>query len=186
MACRLVGAKPLSEPMWNIINWTLRNKVQWNFNRNSWSFIQENAFERVVCEMTAILSRPQCVKEPVHQQAWYWPNKLECSISSIRTDNLQPIGQWVNCDGYTNLIIVQKFPKLFVLKIFLSDWTFYRKFANKMDLTFTASCHMRVCTMKWFQQSSINDIEGLEWDCGISSVSAMEISLSCIESSMRY
>ena len=25
------------------------------------SFIQENAFEKVVCEMAAILSRPQCV-----------------------------------------------------------------------------------------------------------------------------
>ena len=25
-------------------------------------FIQENAFENVVCEMSAILSRPQCVK----------------------------------------------------------------------------------------------------------------------------
>ena len=35
MACRLVGDKPLSEPMlecWNIVNWTLRNKFQWNLN----------------------------------------------------------------------------------------------------------------------------------------------------------
>ena len=30
----------------------------WNLN----IFIQENAFEDVVCEMGAILSRPQCVK----------------------------------------------------------------------------------------------------------------------------
>ena len=29
--------------------------------QNSKSFIQENAFESVVCEMAAILSRPQCV-----------------------------------------------------------------------------------------------------------------------------
>ena len=47
---------------WNIVNWTLGNKLQWNFNRNSNIFIQENAFERVVCEMAAILSRPQWVK----------------------------------------------------------------------------------------------------------------------------
>ena len=46
---------------WNIVNWTLRNKLQWNFNRNSNIFIQENAFESV-CEMAAILSRPQCVR----------------------------------------------------------------------------------------------------------------------------
>ena len=45
-----------------IINWTLRNKHQWNFNQNSYIFIQENAFEMVVWKMPAILSRPQCVK----------------------------------------------------------------------------------------------------------------------------
>ena len=35
---------------------------QWNFNRNSNIFIQENAFESVICEMVAILSWSQCVK----------------------------------------------------------------------------------------------------------------------------
>ena len=47
---------------WNIVNWTLWNKFQWIFNRNSNIFIYENEFESVVCEMAAILSRPQCVK----------------------------------------------------------------------------------------------------------------------------
>ena len=28
---------------WNIVNWTLENKFQWNVNRNSYIFIQENA-----------------------------------------------------------------------------------------------------------------------------------------------
>ena len=46
---------------WNINNWTLRNTLQWNFDRNSFIFIQENVFEAVVCEIAAILSRPQCV-----------------------------------------------------------------------------------------------------------------------------
>ena len=46
---------------WNIVNWTLRNELQWNLNRSSNNFIQENAFESVVCEMAAILSWPQCV-----------------------------------------------------------------------------------------------------------------------------
>ena len=41
----------------------LRNKLQqWNFNRNPDILIQENAFEIVVCDMVAILSRPKCVK----------------------------------------------------------------------------------------------------------------------------
>ena len=30
------------------------NKLQWDFNRNSNIFIQENAFENVVCEMASI------------------------------------------------------------------------------------------------------------------------------------
>ena len=47
---------------WNIVNWTLRNKLKWNLNQNSYIFIQENAFENVVWEMAAILSGPQCVK----------------------------------------------------------------------------------------------------------------------------
>ena len=38
----------------NIVNWTLGNKLQWNFNRNSNIFIQENAIENGVCEMASI------------------------------------------------------------------------------------------------------------------------------------
>ena len=41
--------------------WTPMNKFQWNCNRNSNFFIHENAFENVVCEMIAILSRLQSV-----------------------------------------------------------------------------------------------------------------------------
>ena len=40
----------------------IRPKLQWNFNRNYNVFIQENEFENVVCEVAAILSRPQLVK----------------------------------------------------------------------------------------------------------------------------
>ena len=47
---------------WNIVNWSLRNKLQWNSNRCSNIFIEENTFENVVCEMLSISSRPQCVK----------------------------------------------------------------------------------------------------------------------------
>ena len=47
---------------WNIVNCTLGNKVQWNFNRNLNIFIQENAYENVICRIVVILSRPQWVK----------------------------------------------------------------------------------------------------------------------------
>ena len=61
MAWRLVGAKPLYEPMFEYCS-NLVNKLQWNRNRNSYISVQENAFEYVVCEMSALLSRPQYVK----------------------------------------------------------------------------------------------------------------------------
>ena len=61
----------------NIVNWTLANKFQWNLNRNSNNFIQWNTFQIVVCEMASILSRPQPARstlsgdaDPVH-----WPIK---------------------------------------------------------------------------------------------------------------
>ena len=45
----------------NIINWTLRKKLQRNFYQNSYIFIQENAFENIACETKSVLSQPQCV-----------------------------------------------------------------------------------------------------------------------------
>ena len=57
---------PLNASMhqcWNIVNWILRNKLQWNFNRNLNIFIQDNVFENGVCEMAAILSWRECVKD---------------------------------------------------------------------------------------------------------------------------
>ena len=47
---------------WNIVNWNLRNNLQWNINQNSYIFIQENAFENVVRKLAAILSLSQCVR----------------------------------------------------------------------------------------------------------------------------
>ena len=62
MVCRLYGTKPLSKPTMGIVNWTLRNKLQWNFNQNTKHFIHENAFENIVCEMAATFSRERWVK----------------------------------------------------------------------------------------------------------------------------
>ena len=65
-----------SNQCWNIINWTLGNKLQWNFNRNSNIFIQEIAFESVVCEKAAILSRPQWVK--TEKLCWWCSGYARC------------------------------------------------------------------------------------------------------------
>ena len=47
---------------WVIVNWILRNKLQWNFNQNTKLFIHKIAFENIVTEMAAILSRGRRVK----------------------------------------------------------------------------------------------------------------------------
>ena len=39
-----------------IVNWTLRNELQWNFNQNTKLFIHENASENVVSKTPTILS----------------------------------------------------------------------------------------------------------------------------------
>ena len=48
-------------PCRHIVNRTLKNKLQWNYDQNSYISIQENIFENVVSEMVSILPRPPCV-----------------------------------------------------------------------------------------------------------------------------
>ena len=61
MACRLVGANPLSEPMLECLKFDHQEQTSLSINQNPYIFIQENALENVVCEIAAIFSRPQCV-----------------------------------------------------------------------------------------------------------------------------
>ena len=53
----MFGTKPLSKQTLGIVNWTLGNKIQRNFNLHTKLFIGENASGNIVYEMAAILSR---------------------------------------------------------------------------------------------------------------------------------
>ena len=107
MACRLFDAKP-----WIIVNWTLWNKLQWNFSQNTKLFILENASENVICEKAAILSRPSdaiwrqisgstlaqvmacCLTAPSHylNQCWLITSMVQWhSMSSVSQDIPQPL-----------------------------------------------------------------------------------------------
>ena len=57
MACRLVGAKPLSEQCWNIVNWNLRNKLQWIF----FIEIQIFSFKKMRLKVSSAEWRPFCL-----------------------------------------------------------------------------------------------------------------------------
>ena len=61
---------------WLRVNWNPGNEIQWNTNPNSNIFVQENAFENVVCEMAAISSRPQCDN---HGHVIPWESSPHCS-----------------------------------------------------------------------------------------------------------
>ena len=61
MACRLMAPSHYLNQCWHIVNWTLRSKLQWNFNRNSNIFIEENTIENVIWDFSTKLSSRRCV-----------------------------------------------------------------------------------------------------------------------------
>ena len=71
---------------WIIVNWNLKNKLQWNIKWNLYIFIQENTFENV-CKIAATLLQPQCVKE-------CWSVK---KLFAKRRLNGAPLSVFLNC-----------------------------------------------------------------------------------------
>ena len=55
MACHLVGAKPLSEQCWNVVNLTLGNKFKWNLNQNTTLFIHNKTNLRDLIAATCLV-----------------------------------------------------------------------------------------------------------------------------------
>ena len=70
MACRLLGAKSLSERILDYCLLSTRHKTQRNFNQNSYISNQEDPFENVVWKMKAILSRPRCGNVKSDPMSW--------------------------------------------------------------------------------------------------------------------
>ena len=62
------------------------NKLQLNSNRNSYIFIQENALENVVWEMSVILSWPQCVNMGGPVLNVFWLFHCQKSITSLNVE----------------------------------------------------------------------------------------------------
>ena len=45
------------------LQWTFRNRLQWNLHPNTKLGSQDYAFENIICKMSAFLSRSQCVNQ---------------------------------------------------------------------------------------------------------------------------
>ena len=77
-----------------IINWTIRNKLWWNFSQKWNCSNQENAFENVVCEMAAILSRRRWVEGwyPIDiTPAYHWHIKWNFGMEITTTNTVNRI-----------------------------------------------------------------------------------------------
>ena len=86
---RLVGTKPLSEATLEIVDSNLTNKLQRNLKRNSYIFIQGNAFQNVVYEMAAIcLALNMLLSQPLLTISVRLLVSLPCSI-------VPTVGLWV-------------------------------------------------------------------------------------------
>ena len=70
---------------WNIYNWTLRNKLQLSFYRNSNICVQENTFENVVCKMLSISFRLQCVNSSDASTVIFRGNRVMVSNAIMET-----------------------------------------------------------------------------------------------------
>ena len=71
MACRLVGANHYLNQCRYKVYGTHGYKFQRTVNRNLYIFIPENAFENVVMQFAAILSRPECDDTTIYRLRWY-------------------------------------------------------------------------------------------------------------------
>ena len=80
MACRIFGAKPLSEK--SLAFGKINKTFQWNFNQTRTVFIQDDEFENVICKMATILSRPQYINWPDRGLRW-------CKYSPVVTHALE-------------------------------------------------------------------------------------------------
>ena len=78
---------------WNVFNSNRGNKLQWNLKRNKYIFIQENAFENVVCEMAGILFRPQCL----NVESGYSKIKI-CPSTECHKVSADLVRHFENCD----------------------------------------------------------------------------------------
>ena len=63
----------------HIVNLNIGNTIQWNLKGNTLIFAQENAFDNVVCEIAAILPRPQCIKR------FRACRPITCSVSVVNS-----------------------------------------------------------------------------------------------------
>ena len=124
MACCLTAPSHNLNQSWCIciVNLALRKIFQWDFIQNSNIFIQENAFQNVVCNMAAILFRLHCVNvtplqpviscktgdiaNPLHVSSLVMTITIEVNFIHFYLVNISDWNNWP-------VLWVQKLPKTY-------------------------------------------------------------------------
>ena len=153
MTCRLASSKPSSDLWWNIVNWTIGNKLHWNLNRNSHISIQENAFDNVVWKFPAILSRPQCVQ--VSYICWCTEMRSFYNKNNLSTISIPIPYQWMTMMKISIFFICRK------CNFIVIRWDDYLKFLGFFPRNIpyklvgrcinisNTGCHC-ICLSNWF------------------------------------
>ena len=113
---------------WNIVNWNFGNKLQWNFNQNFNIFIQENAFENVICEMSAILSRPH-VLTLVSRSQWVHPS-CGCIVTGHQQVQGSTHSSWKKRLPFSHLTFSNPFSWMKIM-IFWFKFLFFFHYLNQ-------------------------------------------------------
>ena len=79
---------------WNIVDYTLRNKLQWKSIKNTRVFIHENVFENVVCEMATILSSGDELKNTWDRWRHETSPDVTGKVLHPRADSRFPSSRW--------------------------------------------------------------------------------------------
>ena len=99
MACCLRTPRHYLEQYWLIVSWTLRGKHQWILDQNKMIFIQENAFRNIVCKISAVLFRPQCVDKVYNDRmsCQCFVEKMMISMAWCKTAVTPLLMHWSYC-----------------------------------------------------------------------------------------
>ena len=84
----LLSGKPIHNHCWYIVNSNSCFILRLNSNLNKLTVIQENSFENVVCQMSAVFPRPECVNSiwQLFQLKWFALNQgKELRVSGKQT-----------------------------------------------------------------------------------------------------
>ena len=106
---------------WVIVNWTLRNKLQWNFNQNTKHFVHENASKNIVCEMAAILYRGRWVNYHPLFRFRSWSNGMRRMSLCILMDRYR------NASIHTPLPSMTTFKHIISILLLLETWGWFNK-----------------------------------------------------------